>query len=331
MANISSVLTVPAARRVAGERTPLAAVSAVPLIVVCAVAAAVVVNGDADDRVTLVAVTALAGIALAAVRWTPDHRQPAWRPLTMPFAASIVVVAAALVAVRWIPGVEGYDLVGPATTSAVVATYLVTWGFRSQPLLRTIAVLSALTWSSVAATAYDVVHASLQTPSELVYRRLAELRVFGIGDEPWRLFTAELHRGTIVVIATVVLCSVVSRRRAPLTAALELLLTVCAALIVHHAIVLASPLDQYATDTSAPLSTLPVYELAIAAGAAVALGAVRQLRRGDEQAALPPSTVDDELAARDPVIFGVEAGRRRVAVALTFSGLAPLLAVTLTA
>jgi hypothetical protein len=339
MANISHVLTVPAALRSVSSRSTAArpaARSAIPLVAVCALAAALVVTRSADaDSATVdaafVSVTALAGVALAALRWTPDQDVPAWRPLTVAFAVAIVAVAAGLVGAVWIPGVSHDAVIGPAITSALVATYLVTWGFRSQPLLRTVAVFSLLAWTPVATTAREVVHASLQTPSELVYRRLAELRIFGIADEPWRLFTAELHRGTLVVIATVVLGVVLDRRKASLTTAVEVFAAACAALVVHHAIVLASPIDQFAADAAAPLATTPAYELGTAVLVAVALVAVRQLRRNGTVAPQVPDAAHDELAARDPIIFGVDTGRRRLAVALTFSGLAPLLAVALTA
>ncbi|MEL6893204.1 MAG: hypothetical protein AAFP84_16550, partial [Actinomycetota bacterium] len=170
-----------------------------------------------DDGAAVIPAIALAGIWMATTRRRPDRSSPPVRVVSVRLSLTVAAAAIALsaVAVRTeLPATvadvlpdtgQGVGLIGPMVTLAVLASYLALWGFRSLALLRTVTLLSLLTWEPIAGAVHDVVRSSLDQPSELVYQRLGRLGVFGVDDEPWTLFTASLHRGSLVVITIVVL------------------------------------------------------------------------------------------------------------------------------
>ena len=224
---------------------------------------------------------ALIGIAVALTRWHPRSGEIPVRGIA-PSAAMAIAGAAGLVLAGLVVagGHVGAGLAaGMAITLGLSGGYLLAWGYRSIALLRTVVLLSLLTWPPVGDLTHVIVRSSLQQPSDLIYRRLAQFQVFGVEDEPWRLFTASLHRGSLVVIATLVLAIAASRWRVSARVLLDLALTAVAALVVHHVVVMLSPIDNYEPTSAGQLATDPGIEIALAVGAVLALGLVRARRR----------------------------------------------------
>ena len=120
---------------------------------------------------------------------------------------------------------------------------------------------------------------SLEQPSDLIYQRLAQFQRFGVHDEPWRLFTASLHRGSLVVIAAVVLAIAASRWRVSAKMFVDLAATAAVALVLHHVVVLLSPIDVYDPTRADQAATEPTMEIVIAVVAVCMLGFVRWRRR----------------------------------------------------
>ena len=302
------------------------------MLALCAIAGAVLLRGHApasDDGAGAVPVIALIGIAIALTRWHPRSGEIPVRGIA-PSAAMAIAGAAALVLAGLVVagGHGGAGLAaGMAITLGLSGGYLLAWGYRSIALLRTVVLLSLLTWPPVGDLTHVIVRSSLQQPSDLIYRRLAQFQVFGVEDEPWRLFTASLHRGSLVVIATLVLAIAASRWRVSARVLLDLALTAVAALVVHHVVVMLSPIDNYEPTSAGQLATDPGIEIALAVGAVLALGLVRARR-------LTRDGIPDAGAAgtavrrdhRDPVIFSSsEWVQRRSTTALVACGVAPLL------
>lgn len=289
------------ARRASRRHTGIGGVAAVATI--CAAGFVLTTSEldlDSDDGAGVVPAIALVAITIAVARWHPDPTSAPVRNVSPRFAVAGaiggVVDAVAIV----LGGDDRLLVVGPAITLALATTYLSAWGFRSLALLRTVVLFSILAWAPVATVAHRMVRTSLDQPSAVVYRRLAQLEVFGVTEEPWRLFTAELHRGALVVIATLLFGIGASRWRVSLTMAVDLLLAISAALIAHHVIVLASAIDDYDPARPTQLATNPALEVAIAAGAVVALTAARARRQTSTGGSAAPAHTTDE---RDPVIF----------------------------
>jgi hypothetical protein len=222
------------------------------------------------------------------------------------------------------------QLAGPVLTLAIVGAYLAAWGYRSMALLRTTSLLSLLTWAPIADAVHDIVRASLDQPSERIYRRLADLGAFGIDDTPWRLFSALLHRGALVVIATFVLCLAFERWSLSGRNIVDVALTGGGALVVHHAVILASPIDAYRPSTMEGLATNPSLEIALAAAAVVILELVRRRRALRVEAAVTAIATPSTSIERDPVIFspGSLVTSRTVQL-LLLSGLVPLMLLVL--
>ena len=328
----SATMAAPAAGRGRGrvDHTSLATLAMLGL---CAVAGAVLLRERApasDDGAGSVPVIALIGIAVAIARWHPRSGEIPVRGIAPSLALAIGGAGGILLAGLV---VAGGDVGGPGLAAGISITlglsggYLLAWGYRSIALLRTVVLLSLLTWPPVGDLTHVIVRSSLQQPSDLIYRRLAQFQLFGVRDEPWRLFTASLHRGSLVVIATLVLAIAASRWRVSARVLLDLALTAVAALVVHHVVVMLSPIDNYEPTSAGQLATDPGIEIALAVGAVVALGLVRSRRRNRDRipdAGRAGTPVRREH--RDPVIFSSsEWVQRRSTTALVACGVAPLL------
>ena len=296
--------------------------SAIPIL--CAVGAIASLSSaftPTDDGAGAVPFVALLGIALASVRWQPDlDRQPS-RAVTLQSALALTTIGVGLIAAIGQDILVPAQAVGPILTVAVVSSYLMVWGYRSLALLRTITLLSLLTWAPVAAFAHDAIRSSLEQPSMLTYQRLAEIQFFGVADEPWRIFSAQLHRGALVVLATIVLSIGANRWRMSGRTVIELVATVGGALILHHAVILATPIDSYAPTDTTLFATNPTLEIAIAGLAVLCLSLVRW-RRGEGRRVI--SSPSPEAEHRDPFIFGTDASTGALVTLCLAAGLAPL-------
>jgi hypothetical protein len=307
------------------------------MLTICAVGLAVVAGREPDasnDGAGAVPVIALLGIALAIARWHPVHDEAPSRGIARSLALSVAGVAVVAGGLLWIRP-DGDVLTGIAITLALSAGYLLSWGYRSVALLRTVVLLSVLTWGPIGDVAHVIVRSSLEQPSELIYQRLAQFPAFGVHDEPWRLFTASLHRGSLVVIATLVFAIAANRWRISPREFVELALTVSAALVAHHVMILSSPIDEYDPASAVQFATNPTIEIAIAVMAVAVLGIARWQRRRqdtfatDREGSMERSVMSGRTTAalasdRDPVIFSPSGVQPRTTTALVLLGVVPL-------
>lgn len=337
--------TLVTARRRSSKRTSFTAPALV--VSVCGLALLTTLRhgwAGTDDGAGVVPLIAIAGIALAAVRWHPDLAEPPARSVSNRFGISVCVAAAALMVAIWLVGLPESWL-GPIITLAIIGSYLSTWGYRALALLRSMTLMSLLTWRPIAEALHDIVRSTLDQPSELIYQRLGRIALFGVDDEPWRLLTASLHRGSVVTIATVALAIAASRMRLSPRTVIDLVVTVAAAIIVHHVVVLASPIDDYDPADVTQVATNPTLEIGISIVAVAILAVIRARRERAERvstrasvphgalatasttAATPGPKPVSPAADRDPVIF--EPARRRphpAVTAMLLAGVAPLAA-----
>lgn len=314
---------------------------AIIVSLVCSLGAIGVVHGgwtDTDDGAGVVPLVALGSIGLASLRWRPAARATAIRPVSMRLSL-VMNLASALVTTAVVaePSVAPYAL-GPAVSLTVIGAYLALWGYRAIALLRTVSIMSLLTWTPVATFVHAVVRSSLEQPSDMLYQRLAQLPGLSVDDEPWRLFSAQLHRGSLVLIATIALSIGASRWRVSGRTVIDLALTVAAALVAHHLLILTTDLDQYNPSEVTALSTNPVLELAISVFAVSMVSAIRARRhralgsateRANEQADAEAKAAS-VLEARDPVIFAnLDGPASPTVVALLLTTIGPLVAVVI--
>lgn len=301
-----------------------ASLGSITLPFLCAAGAmALLSNGfvSTDDGASSVPFVALLGIALGAVRWQPDlGRQPS-RSVTLQSALALTTIGVGLIAAVGRSVLAPVEAVGPIITVAVMSSYLLVWGYRSLALLRTVSLLSMLTWVPVAEFVHDAIRSSLEQPSMLLYQRLSEIPVFGVADEPWRIFSAQLHRGALLVLATVVLSVGANRWRMSSRTVVDLLATVGGALIVHHAVILASPIDAYAPTETTLFATNPSLEIAIAGLAVSCLSLLRWQRGEGGRTVAPPNAEADH---RDPFIFSTDTSSDTLVTLCLALALAPL-------
>jgi hypothetical protein len=289
----------PTAAALAGRHVLVAAACVLGLIAVLPMRA------TTTDGAAALPLLALVAIAVASYARRPSTRVAPARSVSARTAVVCTLCATIAVAALIVGVVPPRLLAGPVASLAIVGTYLAVWGLRSMALLRTTALLSLLVWSPIADAVHHIVRASLDQPSDRIYRRLAEIGVFGIDDAPWRLFSALLHRGALVVIATFVLCIALDRWSLDVRQLIETVVTCALALVAHHAVILATPIDAYRPSTAVALATNPVLEIALAVAAVVALELIR--RRRSSRQGLPrqqPQSAAPATAERDPVIFG---------------------------
>lgn len=283
-------------------------------------------DGSGGDAGAVVPVVALMAMALAVVRRCPDPAADAVRPVGRSLAFAVAATAIALgVVTAAVPAVRE-DLFGPAVSIATIGTFLGLWGLRSPALLRNVAILGLLTWAPIASAAHGVVRTSLELPSEMVYRRLAAMPLLGIADEPWRLHTALLHRGALVAITTIILGVAASRWRVSARTVVDVTIVAFLALVVHHSIVLGSPVDEYAPDDAAMFASHPLLEVGVGGVAVLVLAVVQwaRVRRSRHDAPSVPNTAA-VADGRDPFIFGVDGARTSfVTGAVLFAAAVPL-------
>ncbi|MDA3039275.1 MAG: hypothetical protein O3C27_07045 [Actinomycetota bacterium] len=307
---------------------------ALVISLVCGLAAiAVVGNGWAgtDDGAGIVPLVALVSVALAGLRRRPQRHITAVRPVSTRLAHVVHLCAIGLTTVVVLGPSVGQRAIGPAMTLAVLGAYFALWGYRVLALLRTMVLLSALTWEPAAAFVHGVVRRSLAAPSDLLYDRLARIDALGVGDEPWRLFSAQLHRGGLVVIATLALAMGANRWRMSARTLVDLTVTSAVALTVHHTLILGSSIDQYRPSEATQMATDPTLEVLISAACVALLSLVRLRRPGRPDGEGPVMQIDlPELDDRDPVIFANQHTTLSPrTTALLLSGIAPPTAIAL--
>jgi hypothetical protein len=280
------------------------------------------VPSDGSAALPLIALT---GVVAAAVRWRPDVSVAPSRDVTMRTAVLVAGTAGVLLIIdRWASS-GSLDLRGPLVTLAIVGGYLAFWGYRRVSLMRTLLVLSLIAWMPIAEAVHEFVRRTLEQPSATIYQQLARLGVFGIADEPWRLFTATLNRGSLVVVTTSVLAVTVFRWRLTVGMLVKLFAASLAALVVHHVVVLASSVNEYSPTDTVQLATNPVLEIAIGAGAVMLLA-----RMQGNAAPMLGSPLQHHDEGRDPVIFSASRTSRTLAAeVLLLCPLLPLLEVLL--
>jgi hypothetical protein len=309
------------------------------MLMLC-VAGLIVVAGIQTDATAdgagAVPIIALIGIAVAIVRWHPAHDVTPVRGIARSLAIGLALGALALAVSVLVDPARDDLYTGVAITFGLSAGYLLAWGYRAVALLRTVVLLSLLTWGPVADAAHTIMRSSLEQPSDLIYQRLAQFHQFGVHDEPWRIFTASLHRGSLVVIAAVVLAIAASRWRVSPRMFVDLGVTAAVALVLHHVVVLLSPIDHYDPSEADQVATQPTMEIAIATAAVVMLGVVRWRRaRHDWPTASPEGSSAEPArsaaasrtsdADRDPVIFSSVGDRQpRTTTGLLAIGVLPL-------
>ncbi len=299
-------------------------ISSAGIPVLCAVGAIASLNDafeSTNDGAGSVPLVAMLGIALAAVRWRPDTSHAPSRPVTLQSALVLTTLGIGLLAAVGQDRLSPTQAIGPIVTVALVSAYLALWGYRSLALLRTVTILSLLTWIPIADFAHEALRSSLEQPSRLIYERLAVIPVFGVDDQPWRIFSAELHRGALVVLATFVLSVGANRWRVSGRTLGDIAATVGGALILHHAAILAAPIDTYEPTDTTLLATNPTLEIAIASIAVFVLAVVRRQRGESTRVVAHPNP---EVADRDPFIFGTTSGTNAVVIAVLLLGMAPL-------
>ena len=198
-------------------------------------------------------------------------------------------------------------LLGPLITASCLSAYLSCWGFRSLFLLRRVALLSVLCWAPLRRPpSRPVTERSIEQFSDLVYQRLAAMPWLDTSDHPWRLFSAMSLRGADALIATMVIGFSATRRRVSVGLITQLAATAALAIVIHHALVLAAPIDQYEPNLFVRLVTAPWTGTAIAAASIAAVSLVRRWQPHARSPVAEPSGHATSVAAdRDPVIFGV--------------------------
>ncbi len=290
------------------DRLTTATQSRIGAVAVLSVAVLVIANAvRAGTSGSSVAVAAAISLAISVIRWTPTSDHDVQRPMPASVNALTLAAVVELALLALAEPTRVSTLAGPMVTASCLSVYFACWGFRSLYLLRRVVLLSVLCWTPVANGVHEVMGRSLQQLSDLVYQRLAALPLLEVGDHPWRLYSAMSYRGTGVVIAVAVIGVAAARRRVTVGFAAQLAATGFIALIVHHALVLAAPIDQYDSGWFARLVTTPWTGIAIG-GAAVAIVAAASALRGGPGEQEHTSGASSVVADRDPVIFGVHRG-----------------------
>ena len=218
----------------------------------------------------------LALVAVGALTWTmlahpPFDEGPARRVSHAWSGAALVAAIITLVPLVVMAERHRADIAGVLVGAIVLSTYLRTWGHRSPARLRWTVVMCALAVPTIAAALYDALETVIRLVSEIVYRRLASIELFGVSDEPWKLFSAIPRTGSFFVVTLLVLGSAMCMSRAMSAGgtALYLLSTSVVGLIAHHAIILSLPIEDYSPDRPVELATSPLTEAAAAVLAVV--------------------------------------------------------------
>jgi len=134
------------------DRTALATLA---MLALCMTAGAVLLRDRApasDDGAGSVPVIALIGIAVAVTRWHPRSGEVPVRGIAPSVALAIGGAAGLLLAGLVVSGGHGGGAglaVGMSITLGLAGGYLLAWGYRSIALLRTVVLLSLLTWPPI--------------------------------------------------------------------------------------------------------------------------------------------------------------------------------------
>jgi hypothetical protein len=251
----------------------------------------------------------LALVAIGAVTWTmlahpPFDDGPARRVSHAWSGAALV--AAIVVLAPLVVMAQGHraNVAGALVTAIVLSTYLRTWGHRSPARLRWTVAMCVLVVPAIAAASYDALETVIRLVSEIVYRRLAAIELFGVSDEPWKLFSAIPHTGTFFVVTLLVLGSAMCMHRGMSAAgtAVYLLSTSVVGLVAHHAVILSLPIEDYSPDRRVELATSPLTEAAAAVLAVVLFGLVSSPRSAMGGATRATAGASDYV---DPMIYAV--------------------------
>jgi hypothetical protein len=294
-------------------------------VLACVACTALVTLIPYDERTGLptrgLALGAIGALAWAMVLHPPtadDLVRRAVHAWTRPALVGAAAVLAVLLVVE--DGDRG-NLVGLLAAATVLSTYLATWGHRSPARLRWTTVMSALLVPGVAAPLLDMFESTTRLVSEMVYRRLGTVELFGVREEPWKLFSAMPHSGSLLVLTVLVIGSAmcVTRGMSLLATSAQLAVTALAALVVHHVALLRIPLDDYSPTRTVELLTSPMSEVALAILAVATLGVCGARGRAEQVAP------DDEYV--DPGIYAVIGERHGMRIAPLGFGMAGALAL----
>jgi hypothetical protein len=274
-------------------------------LMACAVVAAFAASATESADVVATCSAAALAIVIGVLRWAPPLDGDDARPVGAPALLLPAAVALELFALSW--GHPGWApvLIGPIATAGILAGYLATFGFRAAFLLRRVVLLSVLLWAPIAAVADRVVRSSIDPLSDLIYRRLASVDAVAVAEHPWRLFTAMTDRAALVAVTAVLLGTAISRRRLTARGVVEMSIAVVLAMVVHHATLLAAPIDRYDRPRWVGFVAGPHYEVLLGTGAAVlAAWMARRTASRDGRAQNPSVSAARD---RDPVLFAVTA------------------------
>jgi hypothetical protein len=246
----------------------------------CVAGAALVVATGHDDPAGP-PTRSLALVALGAVGWTmlahpPFDDGPARRVSHAWSSAALVAVIVTLAPLVVLVDRHRADLTGVLVAALVLATYLRTWGHRAPARLRWTVVMCTLVVPAVSAALYDALETVIRLVSEIVYRRLSSIELFGVADEPWKLFSAMPRTGSFFVVALLILGSAMCMTRGMSTmgTVLYLLSTSVVGLVAHHSIILSLPIEDYSPRQLVEVATSPVTEAAAAVLAVALFGLV---------------------------------------------------------
>ena len=294
-------------------------------VLACAACTALVTVIPYDERTGLptrgLALAAIAAVAWAMVLHPPTADDLVRRAVHAWTRPALVGAAAVLAVLLVVEDSDRGNLVGLLGAAIVLSTYLATWGHRSPARLRWTIVMSALLVPGIAAPVLDMFESMTRLVSEMVYRRLGTVELFGVREEPWKLFSAMPHSGSLLVLTVVVIGSAmcVTRGMSLLATAAQLAVTAIAALVVHHVALLRIPLDDYSPTRSVEILTSPMCEVALAIVAVVTLGVC------GPRGSAPDAQPDGEYV--DPGIYAVIGERHGLRIAPLGFGMAGALAL----
>jgi hypothetical protein len=251
----------------------------------------------------------LALVAVGAVGWTmvahpPFDEGPARRVSHAWSGAALVALIIALAPLVATTERHRADIAGVLIAAIVLATYLRTWGHRSPARLRWTVAMCALAVPAISAALFDALETVIRLVSEIVYRRLASIELFGVAEEPWKLFSAIPRTGSFFVVTLLVLGSAMCmiRRVTATGTVFYLLSTSVVGLIAHHAIILSLPIEDYSPSRLVEFATSPLTE---AGAAVVAVALFAQLAAPRSPAAAADRATAGSDGYVDPMIYAV--------------------------
>ncbi len=244
-----------------------------------------------------IAAVAAAAVFIGVLRWVPSLGEDVARPVPRRHATVLLVVSAALGSLA-VAGVgRNAEILALLTTLSLVNAYLACWGFRSLFLLRRVVLFSVLTWPPIAVGLYTAANSLLGGASDLTYRQLSSYGIGHAAEHPWRVLSAMPDHGTIAVTGAVTITLAAARLRMSLAAAIRLTIAAAAAMVLHHLVLLSTPIESYEPSSWVRFASGPLLELCIAFDVAAAMFYWNWKLTTDE--------VETTAATdRDPEIFG---------------------------